>query len=193
MQQLTDTQIITFLQSGKESLEDRACRSLYQQYYGLIESLVIKNGAGKTVTKDIFQEALIVLWNMVRRPNFKLASALKTLLYSISHNLLRNKLRTKGRTENLQAIHQTIPIDESFLDTLFLTEKHNLLLQILKTMGADCQKVLRLYYFQQLSMKKIQAAFGDKSDAVTKNRKSRCLQRLRDHVLSNEQYVANLR
>ena len=193
MQPLTDAQIITFLQSGDDSLEDRACRFLYQQYYGLIESLVVKNKAAKTMTKDIFQDAIIGLWNMVRRPNFKLESTVKTLLYSISYNLLRNKLRTKGRVEGLQDIHQNIPVDNSFLDSLMVTEKQLLIKELLEKMGTDCQKVLSLYYFQQWSMKKIQAAFGDKSDAVTKNRKSRCLQRLRNHVLSNEKYVANLR
>lgn len=187
MPTLTDEQIITLLQSGKATKEDQACRFLYQQLYGLVESLVVKNSLEKTNTKDIFQESIIVLWKMVNKKDFVLSSTIKTLLYSIAFNQIRNKLRNKGRTTELKAAQETIPIEASFFEKLLAGEKTKLVVQLIQTLGTDCQKILQLYYYQQFSMRKIQAVFQDKSVAVTKNRKARCLQRIREQVSNNQQ------
>lgn len=191
--QLTDAQIITYLQSGEETLEDHACRALYRQYYGLVESLTLKNGLAKDATKDIFQKAILAFITMVQRLQFKLTSTVKTLLYSISQNIVRNRLRTLGRTVEFQSIHQSISVEDTIENQMVDKEKKDLLQQLLIDMGEDCQKVLELYYFNKFSMKKMQVIFGDKSEAVTKNRKSRCLQRLRKKVLTNKQYMAILK
>lgn len=190
---MTDTQIITFLQSGEETLEDQACRELYRHYYGLIDSLVVKNGLDKSKTKDLFQEAVIALLTMVQRPHFQLTSTIKTLLYSISQNKVRNQLRSLGRTVELQPVHQTIAVENTAENALLDNEKNEILSDLLVDLGIDCHKILQLYYFNKWSMKKIQAAFDDKSDAVTKNRKSRCLKRLRQKVLSSPAYIAILK
>ena len=182
----TAKQIINLLQSGEANKEDQACRFLYQQFYGLVESLVVKNNLDKTRTKDIFQDSIVVLWKMVNKKGFVLTSTIKTLLYSIAFNQIRNSLRNKGRTTELKAAQETIPIDASFFDKLLAGEKTKLVLQLIQTLGTDCQKILQLYYYQQFSMSKIQAVFNDKSVAVTKNRKARCLQRIREQVSNNQ-------
>lgn len=193
MPTLSDKQTITFLQSGETAKEDVACQFLYDQYYGLIESLVVKNGLEKTRTKDIFQDAIVVLWKMVNKKGFVLSSTVKTLLYAIGYNQIRNRLRTVGRVTELKAEQDVIPIEASFFEKLVAVEKTKIVLQLLQTLGEDCQKIIQLYYYQQLSMKKIQTIFEDKSDAVTKNRKARCLKKIRTEVKENEQLKAALK
>lgn len=189
MPKLTDQQIISYLQSGKAADEDLACQFLYEKYYGLVESMVVKNDFAKNSTSDIFQDTVVILWKMANKNGFTLSSTVKTLLYSIAFNQLRNRLRHRGRTVELKAEQEMIPIVDAQLERLVRSEKNNLVLSLLRTLGKDCQKVLQLFYYQQLTMKKIQTAFGDKSEAVTKNRKSRCLQRIREKVLGNQQLL----
>ena len=193
MPTFTDKQIITLLQSGDAAKEDEACRFLYDQFYGLVESLVVKNGIDKTRTKDIFQDSIVVLWKMVNKNGFVLSSTAKTLFYAIAYNQIRNSLRSAGRITQLKTEQNVLPIDHSFFEKLIASEKTKIVVQLLQTLGEDCQRILNLYYYQQLSMKKIQAIFKDKSDAVTKNRKARCLKKIRAEVMGNKQLIAALK
>lgn len=193
MPRFTDQQIISYLQSGEAATEDLACQFLYQQYYGLIESMVVKNDLAKSYTQDLFQDSVVVLWKMTNKKGFTLSSTVKTLFYSIAFNQLRNRLRHHGRTVELKSEQEMIPIADAQLEQLVRSEKNNLVLNLIQTLGEDCQKILRLFYYQQWAMKKIQVAFGDKSEAVTKNRKSRCLQRIREKVMGNKYLLTELK
>ncbi|MEM6316294.1 MAG: sigma-70 family RNA polymerase sigma factor [Bacteroidota bacterium] len=190
---MTDQHIIEHLQSGEATREDLACQHLYQQYFGLVESLVVKNKVEKTITQDVFQDTIVALWKVANRPKFILTSTIKTLLYAIAQNQLRDRLKKQGREIALTSVNEAaIPLTETALEPIVQSEQTQLIQRLIQNLGTDCQKVLHLFYFQKWSMKKIQAAFEDKSTAVTKNRKARCLQRLRTKVLGNAELIAEL-
>jgi RNA polymerase sigma factor (sigma-70 family) len=193
MEDCTDSAIIEDLRSGIASRQDRAFRCLYRTYFEMIDRMVCNNSGNTDDTKDIFQDAVLVFFNMIKKPDFQATSALKTLFYSICRNKWLMELRKRKRTQQLEEEHQFIPVEASVFSSLVLDERKQLIVQLLGKLGAECAKILDFYYFRKLKMKEIQAQLKLVSEQVVKNRKSRCMKNLRTMVGNNPQIEAMLK
>ena len=85
---MKDSEILAKLQEGDES----ALEYLYQKYYRMMVKLVTSNSGTEYEAKDIYQEALIVLWQKAVSGKLVLTSKISTYLYSICQNLWRKEL-----------------------------------------------------------------------------------------------------
>ncbi|MEO1518469.1 MAG: sigma-70 family RNA polymerase sigma factor [Bacteroidota bacterium] len=182
MKNYSDSDIISMMQSGDSGSQDRAFRFLYQQYYGLIESLVVRNSGRSEEVKDIFHDGLIVFFNKAKRSDFSLTSSLKTYLYAVCRNLWLLKLKRQKREVVLEDTHEHIQIEQSHFQTLVQTERKELVQQFLGQLGEECRQILELYYYRKLKMVQIQQSLGLVSEQVVKNKKGKCLRRLRENL-----------
>jgi RNA polymerase sigma factor (sigma-70 family) len=187
-----DNHLLHLLQHGDNRQQDEAFRQLYQQYYGLVESIVVTNSGSPEQAKDVFQDGIIVLFNRVRRGDFVLTAGLKGYLYAICRNLWLMKLRTAGREPALENHHERIPLEEDLFKTLESNERQRLIAGLLSKLGEDCRRILDLFYYQKQSMAKIMDAFGLGSEQAAKNKKSQCLGKLREMVASSNFYKTAL-
>jgi RNA polymerase sigma factor (sigma-70 family) len=187
-----DQHLLHLLQHGGDREQDEAFRQLYHQYYGLVESIVVTNSGSSEQAKDVFQDGIIVLFNRVKKGDFLLTSSLKSYLFAICRNLWLMKLRTAGREPALENHHERIPLEEDLFKTLEATERQQLIAGLLAKMGEDCRRILDLFYFQKLSMSKIMEAFGLGSEQAAKNKKSQCLGKLREMVMTSNFYKTAL-
>lgn len=180
-----DQEILQYLQSNRSTQQDEALRALYQLHYGMIEQLVLRNNGEREDAADVFQDGLVALFHKSRQPGFVLTASLKTFLYAICRNLWLMKLR-KGKKETpLTDVHQeTVSLDAGILDILEDNDRNQLVADGLQHLGGDCQKVLQLYYFERTKMKEIADTMGYSGEQVAKNKKSRCLSKLREWVLA---------
>jgi DNA-directed RNA polymerase specialized sigma24 family protein len=64
-----------------------AIETLYQQHYRMVQSLIINNQGTIDDARDIFQEAMIVLYEKARSGTFELNCQIKTYVYSVSRRL----------------------------------------------------------------------------------------------------------
>ena len=192
MQHLPDREILDLLKSGDPAQQKTAFRYLYHQYQGLAESLVTKNSGSPEEAKDVFQDALIVLFNNAKKEGFQLTSALKTYLYSICHKLWLMKLRKTKRETPLETHHELLPVAATQLETLINTERKMLITQLLEKLGDDCRRIIELFYFRKTRMSKIKEIFGLGSEQAAKNKKSQCMKQLRQMALANRE-IENLR
>lgn len=185
---LNDREILQHLQSDRTDQQNEGLRVLYQLYYGMIEQLVLRNNGEKEDAADIFQDGLVALFHKARQAGFKLTASMKTLLYAICRNLWLMKLRKRKRETPLTDVHQeTASLDAGILDILEDNDRNQLVAQGLQHLGEDCRKVLQLYYFERRKMKGIASTMGYSGEQVAKNKKSRCLRKLREWVLAQPQ------
>lgn len=181
---MADVDIITGLQSDNRRTQDGAFRAMYQQYYGMIEQLILKNSGKTEDAADIFQDGLMALFRKARETDFQLTSSLKTFVYAICRNLWLMRLRKLKRETQLTEVHQeTVGVAAEVIDFLEDNDRNQLIARGLKTLGEDCQKVLGLYYFEKTRMKKIAEIMGYTGEQVAKNKKSRCMKKLREWML----------
>lgn len=193
MKELPDQQILDYLQSGQDALQNRALRYLYKAYYGLIENMILKNSGSHDDVPDVFQNGLIVFFNKTKEPGFQLSSTLKTYLYSICRNLWLMEIRKNKRNRPLEDQHEFIPIEEDNFETLVINEKKELMMALLQKMGESCRKVLIQFYYKKMRMAQIKDAMNYNSEQVAKNKKRSCMQKLRKMVMDNPNYVNALK
>ena len=152
-----------------------AIEAVYKENYGLIQQFVINNNGNEDDARDIFQEAMMVLYEKARLPEFEL-----TYLYSVCRRLWLKKLqhsrRIETRVENFDKIVQVEDdIDEH--------DKLNLQYQTMRTamgkIGEPCKSLIEAFYVHKKNMLEIAGFFGYTNADNAKNQKYKCLVRLK--------------
>jgi RNA polymerase sigma factor (sigma-70 family) len=163
------------------ALNDRtAVETIYKSHYNMVQSMIINNNGLPDDARDIFQEAMIVLYEKARSGCFELNCQLKTYLYSVCRRLWLKRLsqlqRYSGDVDNLE---ETVPVEEE----LDLHEQRNLDFQVMErsmqNLGEPCRGLLEAYYLQKKNMVEIAANFGYTNADNAKNQKYKCLMRLK--------------
>jgi RNA polymerase sigma factor (sigma-70 family) len=163
------------------ALNDRkAIETIYKRHYNMVQALVLNNSGYPDDARDIFQEAMIVLYEKVRSGSFELNCQLKTFLYSVCRRLWLKRLgqlkRSFSEVENLQ---DTVPIE----DELERHEQRNRDFQVMEqsmlSLGEPCRSLLKAYYLEMKSMVEIACDFGYTNADNAKNQKYKCLMRLK--------------
>ena len=188
-----DSELLQWIQSGDLAQRDQAFIILYRQYYPMVLKLVLQNKGGEEDAKDIFQDGLIVLYNQIQQGAFKERSTLKTYLYSICRNLWLKKLTRGQKTVEIIDNLEYEAINENALKNLIGTEREQCVEKLLLQLGEECNKILRYFYYDKLSMKKIKINLKLASEQVAKNKKMKCLKRLRKQVLESSYYLSLLK
>lgn len=180
----TDLQHIAAIRTGdKEGL-----RLLYREFLPPVSALVTRNGGTFEDAKDVFQDAMLVLFEKCRNDRFELTSAFYTLFYGICRNLWGNRLQKKSRTE------VTLSEDFKFNDgtdleqTMLEEEKNRLFWDAFRRLGLDCQKLLRLF-FDKKTMEEIASSMQFSSVGYAKKRKFQCKENLLDLVKADPRYL----
>jgi RNA polymerase sigma factor (sigma-70 family) len=187
MTDISDKQILTGLRSSSTQTANQALRKLYYREYSTISRLVLNNNGNQEDVADLFQDAIIVLYEKVRVDSFELQSSLRTYLYAISKRLWLNKLRSRKQHLSIEDNNvDQISIPPSVMEVLVKDEQSEIIAQLLEQVGNDCKEILSLYYFKRLRMKEIADVLGLAQEQGAKNKKSRCLKKLRQLVFSSE-------
>jgi RNA polymerase sigma factor (sigma-70 family) len=184
---MSDTELIDRLTGDTSNHENEALRYIYKQYFGLVRSVVLKNRGTEEDAKEVFQEGIIALHRSIKSGKFRGESALSSYLYAICRLLWLKKLKKNGQTPLLagepENFSQLVAFDESeVIWTERNVEQENAIGYLFSQLGEQCRKILRLYYFEQQSMKQISIATGYKDEQNVRNKKAKCLNALRDLI-----------
>ncbi len=153
---------------------------LYRDYFPMILNMIVQNNGTEEEAKDVFQEAVIVLYDKVKQHDFELTSRLKTYIYSVCRRLWLKQLGSKDRTfRDVAAYEDFIVVEED----LAMHEEKDLQLtmmeQALDELGEPCRTIIRDFYIANLSMQEICDKFGYTNADNAKTQKYKCLQRLK--------------
>lgn len=171
-----------------EKLEfTRVVNDLYT-YYPKIANVIRKEGASDEQIQDVFQDGLMVVLEKAQEPAFELTCKPETYLYSVCRNLWKEQIRKNAKTTSLGFdIEQTSEIEEKEEQELYFNKLDN----VLQNLGEKCLTVLKMYYFEKLSLKVISEKLGYSSDKVAKNQKYKCLERAKKMAQENEVLTSN--
>ncbi|UFH56796.1 RNA polymerase sigma factor [Spirosoma sp. KNUC1025] len=178
---LTDEELLTGLANGS----DDALSQLYRRYFPMVLHFVTTNSGSEDDAKDIYQEALIVLYEKVRSGSLELHCQLKTYLYSIGRRLWLKQLTQRSRymvrdietpASDELALEQ---ISDDVLDHEERDRQFTLMADSLDRLGEPCRTLLEDFYIQHLSMQDITEKFGYTNADNAKTQKYKCLMRLK--------------
>ena len=157
-----------------------AIESVYKEHYGLIQHLVVYNSGTEDDARDIFQEALMVLYEKAKSPEFELTCQIKTYLYSVSRRLWLKKLQQSRRIEShVENFDQHIPVEEDLDEHEKLTNQYLIMRSAMGKIGEPCKSLIEAFYVHQKNMSEIADFFGYTNADNAKNQKYKCLVRLK--------------
>jgi len=168
------------LLEGLKNQDKRCIERIYRENYNMIQSLVINNNGDIDDAADIFQEAMIVLYEKSLLDNFKLSCRLKTFIYSICRRLWLKKLqKNHGRHIKVELLEDTIPVEEVVEDHEKKQENFKLMEKAMAKIGEPCRSLLNAYYIEKKPMQQIASDFGYTNADNAKTQKYKCLVRLK--------------
>ena len=141
---------------------------------------------------DIYQDAIIILYEKIVAGNFELTSSIQTYLNSVCRFQLLNKFRSDKKTINQEddiifdIINKNEQFDINISDVLEPIENENEkqfsaienALIRMKEAGGKCYEILTLFWYQKKSMEYISEYLGYTNAANAKNQKFKCQKRL---------------
>lgn len=175
--QFTDQDFI----EGLRTADSAVLSALYKKYYNLVLKFVVNNSGSEEAARDIYQEAVIVLYENASKEDFQLSCQLQTYVYSIVRRLWLKELRRNGKTSLFRETEEESLVDVSD-ETDVHVQKEAEYLQLTKSMnslGEPCASLLSDFYVHKLSMEAIAEKFGYTNADNAKNQKYKCLQRLK--------------
>lgn len=168
------------LLKGLSQNDKGAIESIYKDNYGVIQHLVINNNGSEDDAKDIFQEALIVLYEKSKSGVFELNCQIKTYMYSVSKRLWLKRLQKRNRYELMEnGLEETIYVDEDLGLHETRNEQFGMMEQAMANIGEPCKSLLESYYINKQNMQDIAESFGYTNADNAKNQKYKCLMRLK--------------
>jgi RNA polymerase sigma factor (sigma-70 family) len=168
------------LLQGLANNDKTAIEKVYQQNFSAIKLMVLNNNGDIDDAKDIFQEAIIVLFQKVKEGNFELTCQLKTYLYAIGRRLWLKKLQHQKRFSfNAEPAAEVASVEED-VEMFRKKEVDFELMEIaMNKIGEPCRGLLNAYYIEKKNMQEISTSFGYTNADNAKTQKYKCLVRLK--------------
>ncbi len=167
------------LLQGLARQDKQAIETIYKENFNLIQALVLNNNGSAEDAKDIFQEAMIVLYQKVQSGSFELNCQLKTFVYSVCRRLWLKKLIHQNRFSLYENHDAFVIVDEDVEDHERKNTEFSMMEKAMNSLGEPCKSLLEAFYMQKKGMQEIAADFGYTNADNAKTQKYKCLMRLK--------------
>ena len=171
-----DNEVILGILNNSESVLKR----LYLAYFPMVLQLIINNTGNEDDAKDVYQEAIIVLYNKVKTGDFELSSKLKTYIYSVCRRLWLKRLSQLNRyAGDIKDFQEYLAVDDEIEKNRERDIEFNKMGNALQLLGEPCKTIIEDFYIHNRSMQEICENFGYTNADNAKTQKYKCLQRLK--------------
>jgi RNA polymerase sigma factor (sigma-70 family) len=163
-------------------LADRAqaLTRLYRQGFPPVRRYIDRRGGSAQDAQDVFQDALIILYEQATGGTLVLTASASTYLLSISRNLWHQELRRRARLP-----HEALPPEwepGAPEETEALTEPAFAMRDYVEQLGDKCKSLLLSFYYFQQPLTQLAETHGYRSVRSATVQKFKCLERLRHAV-----------
>lgn len=160
--------------------DNATLKKLYKSNFNKVKGFVLKNSGSAAEAKDIYQEAFVAMWKNIREDRFQPQSetSLNGYLFQIAKYKWLDHLRS-ATYKNTTLINREIEFFETTTEEDELKESRiKYIMTAIEKMGENCKELLKLFYFERKSYKKI-AKLKQIDEAYARTAKYRCLEQLR--------------
>lgn len=180
---MTEEQLISQLKQRDRN----ALKTVYVDYKTEFFKFMSRYNADNNVLEDIFQDALIVLFENAQAGKLDtLKSTVKTYLFGIGKFMLFKYFRDGKKEVPTEEMYLFDQYEESVIDNVYEDEGMNdyqtKLVSNFKKLGEKCREILELFYVQGMKLDEITLEQGYENKDVAKSQKSRCLKSLKQLI-----------
>lgn len=146
----------------------------------MVQAYVLNNNGSYDEARDIFQEAMIALYEKAQNESFVLTCQIKTYIYSICRRLWLKRLQQIGRYAHpVDSMEETVAVEEDLEAHEKRNADFNIMDRALSSLGEPCKSLLEGYYLKKMDMNALATEFGYTNADNAKNQKYKCLMRLK--------------
>ena len=168
------------LLKGLANNDSKSVDTLYKSHFSMVQHFVINNNGSFDDAKDIFQEAMITLYEKVQTDSFTLTCQIKTYLFSICKHLWLKRLQQMGRYNTpLSAEEESVSVEVDMEEFNKKDAAFAIMDRALNSLGEPCKSLLEGYYLNKKGMQELADDFGYTNADNAKNQKYKCLMRLK--------------
>jgi RNA polymerase sigma factor (sigma-70 family) len=151
---------------------------IYKNFYHQINVFINKNDGNDEDAKDIYQDAILVIYQKIVKKNLTLNCSFNTYLYSVCRLLWLKQLEKKKLKKSyLEESVKFIELDADIISHFEANERLKLFHDHFSKLSYNCQKILELF-LAQIQLKEIARVLGYKSEQYVKKRKHQCKEKL---------------
>ncbi len=167
---------------------------LYDELFPGIVHFLENNSGTEDDAKDIFQEALIVIYQKSTGRDFEFTSSFKNYFFGICRMLWLKKI-SRGNLEDSLDNEELAGVNELLFDDDIIGEMkinaHDLMMGLYQkhflSLSEECREILKLH-FQKMPFSEIADIMGLSNEKYAKTRKYMCKEKLKQKIKDDPQF-----
>jgi len=163
--------IIECIRTGNNS---EALKYLYKDPLFKIRKFILNNSGTLDDADDVYQDAIIVLFQYVKNGKYNDEYDLDGFLFRVAKNSWIDIARKKQKIIKESLIGFDISDDTDFLGDAMRDEQLNVFHTLFNKLEDNCKKILSFVIFDKKTMKEISGLMGFKNEKVAKSQHHRC-------------------
>lgn len=162
---------------GVREKDNKVLHYIYQENYPAIKKHIIDNNGYPQDAKDIFQDAIVIIYEQSKKRELDLDCSFSTYLYSICKILWLRELKKKRKERTDKIELEDFLNVQDIIGSYDETERYANYHKHIINLGYNCQKILRLFY-DGVPLKEIARIMGYKNEDIVKSKKFTCKEKL---------------
>jgi len=177
----TENELIT----GIRNHDSAILEYIYLTYSPIIEGYVIHHQGSRDQAKDVFQEAMIIVYNKIKSGELKLSCKFGTYLYAVCKNIwMQEKKKYQLHAEKLRQQPLVVNDPGPAEDPLLQNHLNELFNKHFNELSEDCQKILTMDS-NNFTIEDIRASMAYKDLHHAADRKYRCKKSLIKRIVND--------
>lgn len=173
---------------GIRNNDNTVLQYVYRKYFPKIKFFVLKNSGNDEEAKDVFQDAIILIYKKIINNSLSLDYSFQTYIYSVCRYIWLKQLKEKNKKPmNIFDEVDIVDLEDEIKDLYYETERFKLYQYHFNKLNKDCQKVLRLF-LKKVSLEDIASEMGYSSGKYAKKRKYVCKEKLIKSIQNDSKY-----
>ena len=134
------------LLKGLANNDSKSVDTLYKSHFPMVQHFVINNNGSFDDAMDVFQEAMITLYEKVQTDSFTLTCQIKTYLFSICKHLWLKRLQEMGRyNAPLSSEEESVSVEVDMEEFNKKDAAFAIMDRALNSLGEPCKSLLEGY------------------------------------------------
>ena len=167
--------------------DEKVIRYIFNEHFNTIKRFIAHNNGTHEDAEDVFQDAVLIIYEKARDKDLNLECSFKTFIYSVSRHIWFQKLeKNRINPANIGDIENFIELSDEMMYEVYDEdrERTKIFQQHFLALGQDCQKLLQLF-MKKIPLSEIMKIMGYKSVKYTKTRKFLCKERLKKRIIND--------
>ncbi|MBN1414213.1 MAG: sigma-70 family RNA polymerase sigma factor [Bacteroidales bacterium] len=163
---------------GIRNRDSATLQYIYKTFYPIIREFVVRNHGKADDAKDVFQEALVVIFRKTQEEDINLHSSFTNYIYTVSRFIwLKMLKRRRLFSTKVIEIIRPMEIESNDIRDIEISMERKVYQYYFSKLGKDCREILTLFY-HEMSFREIAIKLGKSSEEYVRKRKHACKEQL---------------